>query len=97
MAYVGTVPATTVTTATNQSNIVVQSPYPPGYYPHYASKSSIVLGGTQITAGIVVIILSIIALATYGPMGAVGDIFCGVLVSNVNITLLNVSAAFIII
>ena len=79
MAYVGT-----VTAPTNQANVVVQSPDPPGVYSRYAGKTSIVLGGIQIAAGACVLLASIIALATYGAIGVLGDLFCGVLVSIVN-------------
>jgi len=82
MAYVGTIPPGSLTTSTDQNNIVVENHSPPGAYPHFASRSSFFLGGLQVAAGTVVIIVSIMSLATYGPLRAVADIFCGLLVST---------------
>ena len=77
MAYTGS-----VMTSTNQNNVVLQSPDPAGVYPHYASKSSNVLGAIQIATGALVLVVSVIALATFGAIAIVGDLFCGVLVSR---------------
>ena len=77
MAYAGSVMA-----STHRNNVVFQSPDPPDVHPHYASKSSNVLGAIQIATGALVLIISVIALATFGAIAIVGDLFCGVLVSR---------------
>lgn len=50
--------------ATVAPNVVVApAPDPPGFYPNYASRSSFALGGVQIGAGVIALLLFMIVLA----------------------------------
>ena len=75
------------TSMTNPNVIVARAADPPGFFPNYASKWSLFLGGTQIAMGFIIWLISALALsvATFAAQtsrgGAVFELIAGIAVS----------------
>ena len=75
------------TSMTNPNVIVARAADPPGFFPNYASKWSLILGGTQIAMGCVIWLIFVLALsvATFGAHTSRGyaifELFAGIAVS----------------
>ena len=75
------------TVMTNANMVVTREADPPGFFSNYASRTSFVLGGIQIGVGVLVVLFSVVVLASFGAYGVmsgiVGHLIFGVIVSSI--------------